>query len=161
MSLIAFFDLEINPEKKVILDIGAIRSDDAEFHQNHPYKFLDFINKTEFLVGHNIISHDLKYLQKFKGDSKFGLDRAIDTLLLSPLLFPKKPYHKLLKDDKLDIEELNNPLNDSKKARDLFYDEVNAFRQLPANFKLILYGLLGQSPGFACFFKYLEYQGDS
>ena len=73
MRLIAFFDLETNPEKKVILDMGAIRSDDAEFHQNHPSDFFDFIKRAEFLVGHNIISHDLKYLQKFKGDIEFWI----------------------------------------------------------------------------------------
>jgi ATP-dependent DNA helicase RecQ len=160
MSLIAFFDLEISLEEKTILDIGSIRSDDAEFHHGHPSKFFDFISRADFLCGHNIISHDLKYLQKYKGDSNFGLERAIDTLLISPLLFPKKPYHGLLKDDKLQTEELNNPLNDSKKARNLFYDEVNAFRQLLENFKMILYGLIVQSTGFACFFKYLEYHND-
>ena len=54
---------------------------------------------------------------------------VIDTLYLSPLLFPTKPYHKLLKDDKLQTDELNNPLNDSIKAKDLFHDEVAAFTQ--------------------------------
>ncbi|HWQ43658.1 MAG TPA: hypothetical protein VN456_16720 [Desulfosporosinus sp.] len=29
----------------------------------------------------------------------------IDTLFLAPLLFPAKPYHKLLKDDKLQTED--------------------------------------------------------
>ena len=54
----------------------------------------------------------------------------IDTLYLSPLLFPHRPYHALLKDDKLQTDELNNPLNDSIKAMQLFYDEVNAFHAL-------------------------------
>ena len=39
-------------------------------------------------------------------------------------------YHRLLKDDKLQVEELNNPVNDSQKAKDLFFDEVNAFYNL-------------------------------
>jgi ATP-dependent DNA helicase RecQ len=38
---------------------------------------------------------------------------AIDTLPLSPLLFPKKPYHRLIKDDKLFSDQLNNPINDA------------------------------------------------
>ena len=54
----------------------------------------------------------------------------IDTLYLSPLLFPRRPYHALLKDDKLQSDELNNPVNDSEKARRLFLDEVNAFADL-------------------------------
>ncbi len=157
MNLTAFFDLEINPEKKKILDIGAIRSDDAIFHKNHPGEFLEFIGKADYLCGHNILAHDLLYLQKYKGEPGFGLDKAIDTLLLSPLLFPKNPYHRLLKDDKLQTEELNNPINDAKKSRDLFYDEVNTFHQLPEEFKEILFSLLHQHIGFSCFFKYLGY----
>ncbi|HWQ42223.1 MAG TPA: hypothetical protein VN456_09340 [Desulfosporosinus sp.] len=49
-----------------------------------------------------------------------GLDdtNIIDTLFLSPA----KPYHKLLKDDKLQTEDTNNPLNDSLKVKDLFFD---------------------------------------
>lgn len=43
---------------------------------------------------------------------------AIDTLCLSPLLFPMRPYHALIKDDKLQSDSLNNPLNDSIKPMD-------------------------------------------
>ena len=81
---------------------------------------------------------------------------SIDTLRLSPLLFPKRPYHKLLKDDKLQTDELNNPLNDSIKARDLFYDEINAFCELPAALQFIYFGLLGNTPEFSGFFRYLD-----
>ena len=38
----------------------------------------------------------------------------------TPLLFPRRPYHKLLKDDKIQTEELNNPLNDAKKPWNYF-----------------------------------------
>ncbi len=79
---------------------------------------------------------------------------AIDTLYLSPLLFPRKPYHALLKDDKLQTEELNNPLNDSIKAMQLFYDEVNAFKELPARLKRIFCSLLYPFPEFQGFFKF-------
>jgi ATP-dependent DNA helicase RecQ len=159
MSLVAFFDLEVNPESKKILDIGSIRSDEAPFHKNQPRDFIDFIKDAEFLCGHNIFAHDLKYLQQEYADSNFGLNKAIDTLLLSPLLFPKNPYHHLLKDDKLQTEELNNPLNDAKKARDLFYDEVNAFHQLPEEVKAIFYNLLHQKIEFNCFFEFVNYRG--
>lgn len=52
--------------------------------------------------------------------------RTIDTLYLSPLLFPNKPYHRLLKDDELQTDEMNYPLNDAIRAKELFYDEVTA-----------------------------------
>ncbi len=157
MSLIAFLDLEINPEKEKILAIGCIRSDEAVFNKNDLNGFVEFIKNADYLCGHNILSHDLVYLQKNKGEPTFGRDRVIDTLLLSPLLFPQNPYHNLLKDDKLQTEELNNPVNDAKKARDLFYDEEYAFNHLPEAFKAILCGLLYKITGFSCFFKYVGY----
>ncbi len=157
MSLIAFFDLEIGLESKKIQDLGCIRSDEATFHQNNPSLFFDFIKQADFLCGHNIIAHDLKYLQTHKADRNYGMDKVIDTLLLSPLLFPQHPYHALLKDDKLQVEELNNPLNDAKKAKDLFYDEVNEFDKLSDQFKAILYNLLNEQIGFSCFFKFIKY----
>ncbi|HEX4372621.1 MAG TPA: DEAD/DEAH box helicase, partial [Puia sp.] len=154
---IVFFDFEINPEKEKILSVGCIRSDEAVFNKNDLNGFVEFIKHADYLCGHNILSHDLVYLQKNKGEPNFGRDKVIDTLFLSPLLFPQNPYHKLLKDDKLQTEELNNPVNDAKKARDLFYDEENAFNHLPEEFKAILYGLLYKITGFSCFFKYLGY----
>ena len=44
---------------------------------------------------------------------------------------------ELLKDDKIQSEELNNPLNDAMKARDLFFDEVNEFQALSSKMKWI------------------------
>ena len=68
----------------------------------------------QFLCGHNIIDHDAKYIE-VPGNAKL-----LDTLYLSPLMFPNKPYQRLLKDDKLLSDELNNPLNDAIKAKELF-----------------------------------------
>ena len=82
----------------------------------------------------------------------------IDTLYLSPLLFPAKPYHALLKDDKLQTNDLNNPLNDSIKARDLFYDEVTAFLRLDDDLKAIFYYLLRDKSEFSAFFHFLGYE---
>ena len=72
-------------------------------------------------------------------------------------MFPNKPYHALLKDDKLQSDELNNPLNDALKAMELFYDEVNAFNELDNNLKNIYYTLLHESPYFSGFFRYMEF----
>ena len=80
----------------------------------------------------------------------------IDTLTLSPLLFPNRPYHKLLKDDKLQTDELNNPLNDAKKAKLLFYDEINAFQNLDEKLKNIYACLLSEKEEFKSFWEYLD-----
>ena len=82
---------------------------------------------------HNIINHDLKYLRKAGVTLEYGDHDILDTLFLSPLLFPAKPYHALVKDDKLQTQEINNPLNDSIKAKDLFFDEVAAFSDWTVN----------------------------
>lgn len=157
MSLIAFFDIEVSSIGKQLLDIGCVLSDGSSFHKNQPHDFRSFIKRSSFICGHNILAHDLIYLQKQFGIADWGVDKAIDTLLFSPLLFPQHPYHHLLKDDKLQTEELNNPLNDSLKVKNLFYDEVAAFQKLDDEFKKILYLLLSGQKGFGNFFKCLNY----
>ncbi|WP_225979877.1 RecQ family ATP-dependent DNA helicase [Pseudobacter ginsenosidimutans] len=76
---------------------------------------------------------------------------------MSPLLFPARPYHALVKDDKLQTEELNNPLNDSIQAKNLFFDEVAAFRQLHVKLQQIFYFLLRDKSEFKAFFHFLSY----
>ncbi|MCL2380941.1 MAG: hypothetical protein FWC64_05030 [Treponema sp.] len=117
---IVFIDTEVGFNSKKISDIGAITGSGREFHSSSLAAFSDFLHGAAYVCGHNIIKHDLKYLEKEIADS--SAEYFIDTLYLSPLLFPKKPYHRLVKDDKLASDERNNPLNDAKKARDLFYD---------------------------------------
>jgi len=79
---------------------------------------------SEYVCGHNIFNHDLKYIRNALIYAGLDDPNIIDTLFLSPLLFPARPYHKLLKDDKLQTEDINNLLNDSIKAKDLFFDEI-------------------------------------
>ena len=122
--MIAFIDTEVGYQSKQAKDYGAVRDDGAVLHTHSLDEFQRFLSGCEYICGHNIINFDLKYTL-LKGNFVF-----IDTLTLSPLLFPSKPYHRLVKDDKLQVDELNNPVNDAKKARDLFYDEVEAWGKL-------------------------------
>ncbi|MDA3894187.1 MAG: RecQ family ATP-dependent DNA helicase [Salinivirgaceae bacterium] len=156
MSNIVFIDTEVDVKSKKILDIGCITDSGDGFHSNSISDLLKYINGTSFICGHNIITHDLPYIEKFT-NYDFSGKEIIDTLYLSPLLFPTEPYHALLKDDKLESDELNNPLNDAKKARDLFFDEVSAFKGLDAEFQQILFTLLGDKKEFASFFKFVGY----
>ncbi len=157
MSLITFFDLEVDSQNNRVLDIGGIRSDQAIFHKNNFKEFKSFLEASDFVCGHNIFAHDLKYLQEQYGVDYITPIKAIDTLLLSPLLFPKQPYHRLLKDDKIQTEELNNPLNDAKKARDLLYDEVNAFNHIKDDVKTVFFNLLNPKPEYRGFFSFIPY----
>lgn len=155
---IAVIDTEIDPRSKKILDIGGIKNDGSYFHSSSLDDFAGFLKGSQFVCGHNIINHDIKYIQD--AVRKAGIDpvNVIDTLYLSPLLFPSKPYHALLKDDKLQTDDINNPLNDSIKAKDLFYDEVAAFHQLDEPLKQIFYQLLHDKREFCSFFEFIDYQ---
>lgn len=130
-------------------DYGAVRDDGALLHTQSAAEFRSFVDDCQVVCGHNIIGFDLKFVK---------LERQhiyIDTLYLSPLLFPKKPYHRLLKDDKLQVEELNNPVNDAKKARDLLNDELTAWYSLSPRRQAIYRSLLSPIKAFGGFFEYL------
>jgi ATP-dependent DNA helicase RecQ len=156
MPQITFIDTEVDPKSKKVLDIGGVNEKGEQFHSNSRSDFIKYLNGEKFICGHNIIKHDIPCLERSLKIS-FNNASAIDTLYLSPLLFPKKPYHKLLKDDKLQTDELNNPLNDALKAKDLFFEEVTAFVETDQNLKQIYYLLLKDKKEFTGFFKYLGY----
>ncbi len=158
MKPIAFFDTEIEPNSGRLLDIGSVKGDGSTFHSNKTAEFIRFLQGSQYLCGHNIFQHDLKYIQNILNTTGINSSLCIDTLHLSPLLFPARPYHALLKDDKLQTDELNNPLNDSIKARDLFFDEVTAFQRLDDSMKLIFYFLLKDKAEFSAFFHFLDYE---
>jgi ATP-dependent DNA helicase RecQ len=161
MKPITFFDIEVDPNSQKILDIGSVKSDDSKFHSNLIKDFESFVSGSEFICGHNIIKHDLHFLSKISSSFSNIHYKVIDTLYLSPLLFPTKPYHRLLKDDKIQTDELNNPVNDSLKAKDLFYDEVTAFGKLEELLKQIFYSLLHDKDEFKSFFEYISYSSQS
>lgn len=152
MDSIVFIDSEIGVESGKILDLGAVKPDHSQFHSASLQAFSAFVSGADFICGHNILMHDLKYIGKLINQTTPPI--SIDTLYLSPLLFPHRPYHALLKDDKLQTDELNNPLNDSIKAMRLFYDEVNAFRALDTKMKRIYCALLYPFQEFQGFFRY-------
>lgn len=145
----------------MILDIGCVKGDGSTFHNASIAGLIRFIDGSQFACGHNILNHDLKYIDGALKAAGINQDNIIDTLHLSPLLFPTKPYHKLLKDDKLQSEETNNPLNDSIKAKDLFNDEIATFSQNEEMLKRILYLLLSNQREFSAFFRFIEYTSAS
>lgn len=153
MKSIVFVDLELNQNKK-IADIAALRDTEAYYHGKEMHIFLKFIKENYFICGHNIIVHDAKYFKSQLLQEKYVF---IDTLCISPLIYPKKIHHNLLKDDKVIIDELNNPLNDCKKTRDLFNCELDAFERLPKLLKSIFGTLLFEQDKFIGFFEYVKW----
>lgn len=156
MERITFVDSEISKDRGKICDLGAVKANGEQFHSPNQTAFSKFVFDAEFICGHNIVHHDLRYI----GDllNKRNSPIIVDTLYISPLVFPRKPYHNLLKDDKIQSDSLNNPLNDSLKVKDLFFDEVNAFQELPNRLKRIFCALLFQFPEFKGFFQYNKFK---
>ena len=149
--MIVFIDTEVNPQTKTVTDYGAVREDGAILHSCSRSDFDAFVSGCDVVCGHNIINHDLKYTALRENPT------IVDTLFLSPLLFPKRPYHHLVKGDKLQVDELNNPVNDSMKARDLLNDEIAAWNRLSPDRQEIYYQLLHDTIQFGGFFKYINY----
>lgn len=151
-SRYAFVDVEVGLKDKRIHDIGILRWDGAKYHSADKRAAISYLEDVDFVCGHNVIHHDMKYLL---GD-EVQRWQLVDTLYVSPLLFPERPYHHLLKDDKLMSEQLNNPVNDCEKACDLLMDEIAKWKALPDAHRFIYATLLRDVPEFAGFLAMVD-----
>lgn len=138
------FDLESIPSRgdkpaRITL-LGALRPDTGEKLElrigerqqlTEALHRLDALTEgARFVLGHNIIDHDLPLLRQAAPEmALYGLP-VIDTLQLSPLAFPQNPYHRLVKDYKLVRDSLNSPLGDCRSTLALFHDQHEAFTKL-------------------------------
>lgn len=151
-SRYAFVDVEVGLKDKRIHDIGMLRWDGAKYHSADKKAAISFLENVDFVCGHNVIHHDMKFLL---GD-EVQRWQLVDTLYVSPLLFPERPYHHLLKDDKLMNEQMNNPVNDCEKACDLLMDEIAKWKALPDAHRFIYATLLRDVPEFAGFLAMVD-----
>jgi len=132
-------DLEIHPVEKRIIKIGAIAPHadrtllfKGRFQMDAALVALDdFCKDAAFLLGHNISTHDIPFLQSVRSDLNLYALPLIDTLFLSPLAFPKNPYHQLVKDYKIIRESINDPVADARCTFSLFEDQCSAFADMP------------------------------
>ena len=65
MKNITFFDIEIEPNKKEILDIGGIMGDGNSFHSGSSADFIKFVQGSDYLCGHNIFNQPWCQVQWF------------------------------------------------------------------------------------------------
>lgn len=120
-----------------VLKIGAWRADtgasavlQGAFSAAEAGACLDEVTQgASFVLGHNIVDHDLAVLGKLYPALALHELPVIDTLWLSPLAFPHNPYHSLVKDYKLLKDSRNDPLRDAQLSFRLFSDQFAAFRQ--------------------------------
>ena len=152
---IASFDLETDENNKIYA-IGAVLGNDTfckkgRFDIKHALLELDdFITESAYILGHNVLRHDLPILKQQFPDLKLYDKPVIDTLFLSPLAFPENPYHRLVKNYKLVRDAINDPVADSKQARLLFTEQREVFQQ--CNQELLIFYAF-------CFSKQKHYRG--
>ena len=131
-------DLEVS-RNGVIDALGAVRADTDESltHTGGGLtaaleKLDDLAEGATFILGHNLIAFDLPYLTAAKPDLRLLKLPVVDTLRLSPLAFPRNPYHHLVKhyqDGGLRRGRINDPELDSRLALEVFADQREAFRE--------------------------------
>ena len=129
-------DLEVDPGDKRILKIGALRPDTGAFlHFKGPFDLAAALGELDrlaagasFVLGHNVIRHDLNLLKAMVPGLKLLELPVVDTLALSPLAFPRNPYHHLVKDYRLLKLAVNDPLADAQRTVELFRDQRDALQ---------------------------------
>ena len=107
--------------------------------------------KAVAISGHNLWRHDLPVLAKqFPKLALLEKLPVIDTLELSPLCFPRNPYHALEKDYKPTGREENDPLGDAVLTRQKLCREVEVLSELNARDPVLhcaLHGLCAAGHG--------------
>jgi len=121
-------DLETGPTGAVH-KIGAVRGDDVfvrqgRFDQGRALAELDaFADGCDYLLGHNLLGHDLPTLRALAPVLELLRRPVVDTLYLSPLAFPENPYHRLVKDYKLVRDAVSDPVADARLAAKVFCEQ--------------------------------------
>ena len=130
-------DLEVGKEDGRIHAFGAVRGDTGHGYDGGgsatELTRLDALaDGATFLLGHNLIEFDVPYLRAAKPDLRLLELPAIDTLRLSPLAFPRNPYHRLVKhyqDGALVRGRINDPELDARLALQVFHEQREALRK--------------------------------
>ena len=125
-----FIDLEVAGER--VHAIGAIRGDRSfrtkTVNRRTLAELVDFAEGATLLVGHNVWAHDRKYLDRLQGIDAVSSLPMLDTLPLSVISKPERPYHALVKGYKLVRAELSDPVEDCELARKLLLEEARLLR---------------------------------
>ena len=133
LSRCLLLDIEIN-EKNEIYSVGAVHGRDTfltepgnRVGETQAAELDNFGRRADFVLGHNILSHDIPRLTSAFPSLKILEKPAIDTLYLSPLAFPENPYHRLVKNYKLVRDSVNNPAEDALLAGKVFTEQWQVF----------------------------------
>jgi ATP-dependent DNA helicase RecQ len=124
-------DLETGADGEVH-KIGAMRGG-REFRREGRFELsaaLDaltaFAGDAPYVVGHNLLGHDLPTLRALAPALTLLGRPIVDTLYLSPLAFPQNPYHRLVKDYKLVRDSVADPVADCRLAAQVLREQGEA-----------------------------------
>ena len=156
-------DLEVGKRTERINALAAVDSDGRSFVRTKLrgaklsdalHELDDFAAPAEVILGHNLIHFDLPHLRAAAPDLRLLHRPALDTLMLSPLAFPKNPYHHLVKhylDGDLVRERRNDPEHDARLALKLFEEERAALGKVGSDLLLAWHWLTSRGGAFIAF----------
>ena len=132
-------DLEVDKNDH-IRAFGAVRSDTGQSYSGggsaaELARLDEFAQGVDALLGHNLIAFDIPRLQARMPHLGLLKLPRVDTLRLSPLAFPRNPYHHLVKhyqDGRLSRSQINDPELDARIALEVFADECDALQKAAA-----------------------------
>lgn len=142
LPAVLIVDLEVDPRTDTVFKIGAYRPDLEQGFERTTGSLKSFqaalaelaplVQGARWLMGHNILEHDLRYLRDAAPAAPWLALPVIDTLRLSPLAFPQNPYHRLIKNHKIISSAKNSPEADCRACWQLFQDQCTAFGKMLA-----------------------------
>lgn len=150
-------DLEVGRGSSRIHAFAGVRADTGrcvifsktDHHPQPPLDKLDGLAEgAEFVLGHNLIKFDLPHLREERPALRLLQLPVIDTLWLSPLAFPRHPYHRLVKhykDGQLNREKPNDPELDARLTLKVFADQQKQLLETPPHLLIAWHWLTTQS----------------
>lgn len=143
------FDLEINPETGLCLDMGATDSENGHYRGCVAADFRAFVRGADVVGGHNVVDCDMALCPELFD----GLSAPVfDTLRLETLLLPRSRRHALQKEAPGRAGDRSNPLSDAEASFLRLLELMDAWRALPEEVRGILLELLADVQGFSGFF---------
>ncbi len=149
-------DLEVGKGDGRIRALGAVRSDTgrrlAHSGAGLAAALVDLdrlADGASCVLGHNLIAFDLPHLAAAGPDLKLLKLPVVDTLRLSPLAFPRNPYHHLVKhyqDGGLRGGQVNDPALDADLALQLLEAELCALRTVEPDLRTAWHWLCTPDP---------------
>ena len=133
-------DLEVDPNTGRIRSFAAIRSVTSAtcvYRGGNLAKDLlaldEYSTGTDFVLGHNVIQHDLVHLREANAGLQILTKPPIDTLRLNPLAFPRNPYHRLVKhyqDGRLQAGNASDPELDARLVVTVLRNQLDELRMI-------------------------------